>query len=106
MEIVSNRDAIWTTKDDGYIVPGVYTSKLSEKDFKEIIDLINYLDFENLNDEYNVGYSDTQTVYLAITYDNLKVKKIRDYGTMGTRGLKKLYGILFQMKANQQWTKL
>ncbi|MBK1894706.1 DUF6438 domain-containing protein [Chryseobacterium paridis] len=106
MEIVSNKDAFWTTKDDGYIVSGVYTSKLSEKDFKEIIDLVNYLDFENLNDEYNVAYTDSQTGYLTITYDNLKVKRIQDYGLMGTRGLKKLYDIFSQMKANQQWTKL
>jgi hypothetical protein len=106
MEIVSNKNAVWTTKDDGYIVSGVYTSKLSEKDFKEIIDLVNYLDFENLNDKYNVSYSDSNTGYLTITYDNLKIKRIQDYGLMGTRGLKKLYGLIFQMKANQQWTKL
>lgn len=106
MEIVSNRDVTWTTKDDGFINPGVYTSKLSEKDFKEIIDLINYIDFENLSDEYNVSYSDSDTGYLTITYDNLKIKSIRDYGLMGTRGLKRLYDILLAMKINQQWIKL
>ncbi|KMQ63949.1 hypothetical protein ACM40_04050 [Chryseobacterium sp. BLS98] len=106
MEIVSNKDATWTTKDDGFLIPGVYTAKLSEKDFKEIVDLVNYIDFENLNDEYNVSHSDDATGYLTITYDNLKTKTIRDYGLMGTRGLKKLYDILAAMKTNQNWTKL
>ncbi|KXH83325.1 DUF6438 domain-containing protein [Chryseobacterium kwangjuense] len=105
MKIVSNRDATWTTEDDGLITSGIYKTKLSEKDFKEIIDLINYLDFENLEDEYNVSYSDSHTAYLTITYDNLKIKRIRDYGLMGSRGLKRLYDILSALKTNQQWTK-
>lgn len=106
MEVISNRDATWITKNDGFMNAGVYTSKLSEKDFNEIIDLVNYLDFENLSDEYNVSYSDSYTGYLTIIYDNLKTKRIRDYGLMGTRGLKKLYDTLSAMKINQQWTKL
>ncbi|MFN1218265.1 DUF6438 domain-containing protein [Chryseobacterium kwangjuense] len=105
MKIVSNRDATWTTEDDDLITSGIYKTKLSEKDFKEIIDLINYLDFENLEDEYNVSYSDSHTAYLTITYDNLKIKRIRDYGLMGSRGLKRLYDILSALKTNQQWTK-
>lgn len=106
MKIVSNKDATWTSEDDGFIPSGVYTSKLSEEDFKEIIDFVNYIDFENLNDEYNVSYSDSHTGYLTITYDNLKTKSIRDYGLMGTRGLKKFYDILAAMQTNQHWTKL
>ncbi|SDQ42161.1 hypothetical protein SAMN05421664_1545 [Chryseobacterium soldanellicola] len=106
MEIVSNRDIIWVTKDDGFLRSGVYTSKLSMEKFKEIVDLLNYIDFENLKDEYEVGYSDAATTRLKVTYDNLKVKNISDNGGMGTRGLRKLYDILIDLKLNQQWTKL
>jgi hypothetical protein len=79
----------------------VSSSKLSNEEFKEIIDLLHYIDFENLEEEYNVSYSDAGTTSLKITYDNLKVKNISDYGGMGTRGLTKLYDILLQLKQNQ-----
>jgi len=93
IEVISNRDVIWTTGNSEN-----FQSKISEKEFKQIVELLNYIDFENLNDEYEVGYSDSSTNYLTITYDNLKVKKIRDYGGMGTRGLRKLYDILLDLK--------
>ena len=105
MKIVSNRDIIWTTKNDGFLLPGIYTSKLSHEKFNKIIGLLNYLDFENLKDEYEVGFSDAATQYLTITYDNLKVKRIRDYGGMGTKGLQQLYNILADLKLNQEWVK-
>ncbi|MCU7617590.1 DUF6438 domain-containing protein [Chryseobacterium sp. PBS4-4] len=106
MEIVSNRDVTWISRNDGFLTTGVYTTKLSKEKFKEIVDLLNYINFENLADEYEVGYSDAATIYLKVTYDNFKVKNIRDTGGMGTRGLRKLYDILDDLKGNQQWTKL
>lgn len=39
------------------------------------------------------------------TYDNLKTKKISDYGMMGTRGLKKLYNVLFDLRGSIEWKK-
>jgi hypothetical protein len=96
IEIVSNRDVLTTvTKDDR---SEVYSSRLSQEKFKEIIDLLNYIDFENLQNEYHVSYSDAATNHLKITYDDLKVKTIRDYGGMGTRGLRKLYNTLLSLK--------
>jgi predicted house-cleaning noncanonical NTP pyrophosphatase (MazG superfamily) len=105
MEIVSNRDVTWISRNDGFLTTGVYTAKLSQEKFKEIVDLLNYINFENLADEYEVGYSDAATTYLKVTYDNFKVKNIRDTGGMGTRGLRRLYDILNDLKGNQQWTK-
>lgn len=92
IKIVSNRDITWTVTKDSH--SKVYSSRLSQENYKEIIDLVNYIDFENLHDEYNVAYSDAGTAYLKITYDHLKVKNTRDYGGMGTRGLRKLYDTL------------
>lgn len=106
MEIVSNRDVTWMSRNDGFLTTGVYTAKLSQEKFKEIVDLLNYINFENLADEYEVGYSDASTRYLKVTYDNLKIKKIRDYGGMGTRGLQRLYDMLNDLKGNQKWTRL
>ena len=95
-EIVSNRDITWTL--DEYEERKIYSSQLSKEKFKEIIDLLNYIDFENLADDYNVGYSDAGTTTLKITYDNLKVKTISDYGSMGTRGLRKFYDLLLDLR--------
>nr|WP_314493412.1 DUF6438 domain-containing protein [uncultured Chryseobacterium sp.] len=105
MEIISNRDVTWISRNDGFLTSGIFTAKLSQEKFKEIVDVLNYIDFENLADEYEVGYSDAATTYLKVTYDNLKVKNIRDRGGMGTRGLQKLYDILNDLKGNQKWTK-
>lgn len=101
IEIVSNRDITWIIKNDDHIKTNVYTSKLSPEKFKQIVELLNYIDFENLEDEYEVAYSDASTNYLTITYDNLKVKKISDSGGMGTRGLRKLYDVLNSLKIDQ-----
>lgn len=106
MEIISNRDIIWVSRGDGFIQAGTYTAKLSQAKFKEIVEVLNYIDFENLQDDYEVGYSDATSTYLTITYDNLKTKKIRDSGGMGTRGLSIFYDLLHDLKGNQQWTKL
>jgi len=106
MEIISNGDIIWVSKDDDFFQTGTYQAKLSQAKFKEIVELLNYIDFENLQDEYEVGYSDAPSMYLTITYDNLKIKKIRDSGGMGTRGLRIFYDLLNDLKGNQQWTKL
>ncbi|MDR6404977.1 MULTISPECIES: hypothetical protein [Chryseobacterium] len=99
IKIVSNKDITWIIDED--YNTKVSSSKLSNEEFKGIIDLLHYIDFENLEEEYNVSYSDAGTTSLKITYDNLKVKNISDYGGMGTRGLTKLYDILLQLKQNQ-----
>lgn len=96
IEIISNRDIAWTIND--YESSKVYNSRLSKESFKEIVDLLNYIDFENLNDEYSVAYSDAGTTTLKITYDNLKIKNINDYGGMGTRGLRKLYDTFLKLR--------
>ncbi|ALR32076.1 hypothetical protein ATE47_16800 [Chryseobacterium sp. IHB B 17019] len=99
IKIVSNKDITWIIDED--YNTKVSSSKLSNEEFKGIIDLLHYIDFENLEEEYNVSYSDAGTTSLKITYDSLKVKNISDYGGMGTRGLTKLYDILLQLKQNQ-----
>lgn len=103
IEIVSNRDVTWSFNDNDKF--GASTSKLSQEKFNQIVNLLNYLDFENLADEYNAGYSDAATTYIKITYDNLKEKNIHDYGGMGSRGLKSLYDMIFDLIENQKWTK-
>ena len=39
----------------------------------------------------------------TVTYDNGKVKSIRDYGLLGTYGLDRVYQLLFELRENQKW---
>lgn len=96
IEIISNRDITWTVND--YESSKVNSSRLTKEKFKEIVDLLNYIDFESLNDNYSVSYSDAGTTTLKITYDNMKIKNITDYGGMGTRGLRKVYDTFLALR--------
>ena len=84
-------------------IKGVFNTTLSDTSFLEIINLLNYIDFPNLNDNYAVGWTDDQTCTLTITYDNGQTKAIKDYGLIGTYGLDKLYQLLFDLRFNQNW---
>jgi len=67
------------------------------------VNLLNYIDFETLQDNYAVNWTDDQTAKLKVTYDNGKVKSIRDYGLLGTYGLDRVYQLLFELRENQKW---
>lgn len=82
---------------------GEYKAEIDNKSYSDIINLLNYIDFQNLNDEYAVNWTDDQTSYITITYDQGKTKTIRDYGLIGTHGLDKLYDLLFKLRFNQKW---
>ncbi len=84
---------------------GIYKSILSESDYSKLSEIINYLDFENLDNDYAVDWTDDQSCNLKITYDNGKVKTINDYGLLGTFGLRNLYDRLFSLRQTKVWTK-
>ncbi|MDG5491993.1 DUF6438 domain-containing protein [Psychroserpens sp. SPM9] len=83
-----------------------FKTKLSNEKYQEIIELINYLDFENLKNNYWVDWTDDQSCTLKIVYDGGKVKLIKDYGLIGTYGLTRLYELLFELRFNQDWQEL
>lgn len=83
-----------------------FETLIHENDFLELENLLNYIDFENLKDDYAVTWTDDQTSVLKIIYDNGKVKTIKDYGLSGTYGLKLLYQKLFDLRFNQDWRKI
>uniref|UniRef100_UPI0025C73B24 DUF6438 domain-containing protein n=1 Tax=Chryseobacterium sp. TaxID=1871047 RepID=UPI0025C73B24 len=86
-------------------IEGKFHTKIKNEDYQELIKILEYIDFPNLQDEYSVDWTDDQTLILKITYGNGKVKTIQDYGASGTYGLKKIYKILFNMRKNQDWIK-
>lgn len=84
-------------------IDGEYKTQVSDKHFKEIYGIINYLDFTNLENIYFSGAMHSSSVTLKITYDNGKIKTIRDDGLIGTYGLKRVYEMFYELRFNQEW---
>ena len=82
---------------------GKFKTKIDDKKYYEIIDLLNYLNFEKLKNNYSVNWTDDQTSTLKVTYDNGETKTIRDYGLIGTFGLNRIYKLLTELRENQKW---
>ena len=82
---------------------GTFKTIISNEKYQEIIELINYLDFENLENDYWVNWTDDQSSSLKVIYNGGKVKTIKDYGLIGSYGLKRLYELLFDLRFNQKW---
>ncbi len=91
-------DALKFNKPDGE-----FNGTIDAKTYSELVELLNYIDFPNLKENYSVGWTDDQTCTLKITYDNGKTKTITDYGKIGTYGLDRVYSILFSLRQNQKW---
>ncbi|UHO37347.1 hypothetical protein H5J24_16650 [Chryseobacterium capnotolerans] len=85
---------------------GIFKSQIKPSDFAAIEELLNYIDFPNLNDSYSISATDNPSSTLTIVYNTGKIKKIQDYGLVGTYGLKNLYKILFNLRLNQEWKKV
>lgn len=85
---------------------GKLICNIEEEKWNELTELINYINFANLKNDYAVNWTDDQSCTLKIVYDNNKTKVIRDYGLIGTFGLKNLYKQLFELRFNQEWKKI
>lgn len=84
-------------------IVGNFKTLVTKNNYDEIVNLLNYIDFPDLKDQYSVGWTDDQSSTLKITYNNGKVKEIKDYGLIGTYGLDRIYSLLFDLRFNQNW---
>jgi hypothetical protein len=84
-------------------VIGKHSFKLQQDTFKDLEDLLNYMDVEHLKSNYAVGWTDDQTATLTVTFADGREKTIVDYGMQGTPGLKavfrKMIGLVQSMNA-------
>lgn len=110
LEINSDRGSKWFAYTYNMIdkkeLTGNFQTIIDQDKFEELINLLNYINFEVLNDKYAVNWTDDQSSTLKITYDKGKVKSIKDYGLIGTFGLDRVYQLLFDLRENQKWTKI
>ena len=84
---------------------GIFKATLDSESFNRIIETLKYIQISGINNKYSVPWTDDQTAFLAIKYNNGKVKKISDYGMIGTFGLENLYNQLFELRKSQNWEK-
>lgn len=82
---------------------GTYQCVIGKQDLDTLFSLIDYLDFPRLREGYSIPVTDNPTAEITITYDDGKVKKIRDYGERGTYGLRTLYRLMDELRFSQKW---
>lgn len=109
--IKNDKSAIWIWDSKYYNVikgkevKGNYETILKNYSYDYLVRLLNYIDFKNLDNNYAVPWTDDQSCVLTIIYDNGKVKRITDYGQVGTFGLQRTYQILLGLWQTQDWHK-
>lgn len=107
LTIESDRKANWLAKrfkiSHRKEVKKNFKTVITEDTYNEIIDLINYSEFEKVNSDA-FGCDDCSEVNLKITYNNGKTKTIIDNKLDVKFSLKKLYSLLLELTKNQKWT--
>ncbi|WP_200979123.1 DUF6438 domain-containing protein [Echinicola sp. 20G] len=83
-----------------------FRTNIKKESWDEIVQILNYINFPELENEYAVNWTDDQKVFLTIHYDYGQVKTISDYGLRGTFGLNLLYQKLFDLRNNQDWEEI
>jgi len=73
--------------------------------FNEIQELLEYIEVKKLKDNYSVAWTDDQTSFLTIRFNDNSIKKIRDYGMIGTFGLMAVYSKLIEIGKETEWKK-
>jgi hypothetical protein len=84
---------------------GKFKTVVDSATLYKIFQTINYLNLTSLKDEYSVNWTDDQTSTLEIKFNNGQIKRISDYGMIGTFGLEHLYDQLFALRKTQKWKK-
>lgn len=82
---------------------GTFKADINDADFEELADLLNYIDFENLLEDYSIYNTGPPSTALRITYDNGKVKEIYNNAGAGTYGLQAIYNKIEELRFSQDW---
>ncbi|MBT32390.1 MAG: hypothetical protein CMO01_22230 [Thalassobius sp.] len=91
-----NYDVVYSGIDH-VIKRGEYKLRAEVKDWQYLIKLIRNLNIEEFKDYYAVQYTDDQTAFLTIYFDDGSKKHIKDYGLKGSYGLSIIYDYFFDL---------
>jgi Domain of unknown function (DUF6438) len=101
LSIDKNGHALLDAKDHNK-KKGKFSMTLSEQNMASLIELLSYINLEELKPSYAVRPTDFPSASLIIRYSG-KRKEIHDYGLSGTFGLMQLYSKLTDLTSNENW---
>ena len=67
-----------------------------------MVETIRYIPLDKLDSSYRVEWTVDQTISLEIKYKG-GIKKVVDYGKIGSFGLQRLYSFFFRWKDSVDW---
>lgn len=82
---------------------GYFRGVIDTAAYNPLLATLHYLQLTTLKEAYAVDWTDDQTLKLEVTFTNGQVKRIEDYGGVGTYGLANLYAQLFALRETQTW---
>ena len=82
---------------------GCFKTRIDKTAFEDLSSLLNYIDFENLREDYCIFNTGPPHAVFKITYDGGKIKYIYDCGGGGTYGLTAAYEKIKQLRFTQEW---
>ncbi|OJJ20294.1 hypothetical protein BKI52_17670 [marine bacterium AO1-C] len=85
---------------------GRFKAKLDKKKFQEVMGLLQYIQVNKLENEYQKEGLTAPATELTIAFKNGIIKRIKDANYQSTRGLNHLYNLLIDLRKNQQWEKI
>lgn len=106
LSITQDGSATYVAKRYNKVQEGTYKDTIAPEALATVIETINYLNLSNLKNEYSVPWTDDQASTLEVTYDSGMVKKISDYGMIGTFGLTTLYQQLASFRSSRTWERI
>ena len=82
---------------------GEFTATIDTAAYNRLVATLAYIQLPTLKDSYRVNWTDDQTVDLEVKLGNGEIKRIHDYGAIGTFGLANLYAQLYKLRETQSW---
>jgi hypothetical protein len=87
----------------GDFYKGESRKKISPSYFKEMKNILEYINVQDLSNEYTIDGYDFSTAFLEIKFKDGSIKKIKDYGYQGTYGLNAVYSKLTKIALETIW---
>ena len=87
-------------------IKGNYEMKFVKKDFEEICQIIDYLNFDKLEKKCNLTTACGEASFFKIYFKDGTSKTISIFERIDIRGLSLLYHKLSDLRFNQKWKKI
>ncbi len=100
-EVMKDKDSLLFNE-----IKGNFEMKFKKKDFEEICQIIDYLNFDTLDEKCNVTTACGEASFLKIYFKDGTSKTISIFERIHIRGLSLLYHKLSDLRFNQKWKRI